>query len=217
MSARKIRGHSCPNQRCEYFGRSDAGNLRLHSFYKTRSGRRRRYRCKCCGKTFASTSGTPYYRLKKPRNVFDEVAQLSVEGVSKSSTARAKGLAWNTVHHWLELAANHAKHFSENMTQDFPLVELQADELCTFIQEKKEQVWLFTTLEVCSRLWVTFVLGRRSYRNVQKLLFDTLSRAQIDKRFLFTTDGFEPYKWAALKLMQGICIYGQVIKQRREN
>ncbi len=36
-------------------------------------------------------------------------------------------------------------------------------------------------------------------------------------RFLFTTDGFELYEWAAKRLLQGICIYGQVIKKRREN
>ena len=100
---------------------------------------------------------------------------------------------------------------------DFPLVEFQADELCSFVWEKKEFVWLFTTLEVWSRLWVSSVLGRRNYKNVRALLCDTLCRARIEGRFLFTTEGFEPYLWAATRLMFGICIYGQVIKQRRNN
>ena len=214
MCTKKTFNQACPNRDCEQFGRKNSDNIRPHSFYKTKSGRRRRYRCKTCGKTFASTVGTPYYRLKKPRRVFDEVAALAVKGVSISSIARAKGLAWNTVAHWEELASKFAKAFNDEMLIDFRLVELQADELCTFIQQKKDLLWLFTTLEVWSRLWITFLLGKRSSRNVRKVLSDTLFRAQIQRRFLFTTDGFEPYQWSVFRIMQSVCIYGQVIKQR---
>ena len=48
-------------------------------------------------------------------------------------------------------------------------------------------------------------------------MLDTVQRGRIEIRFLFTTDGFEMYEWAAKRLLPGICIYGQVIKQRREN
>ena len=41
-----------------------SGNIVRHGFYRTRSGKRRRYRCGECGKTFSSTKGTPYYRLQ---------------------------------------------------------------------------------------------------------------------------------------------------------
>jgi hypothetical protein len=36
------------------------------------------------------------------RAIFDEVAALSVEGMNKSAIARVKGIAWNTMHRWLE-------------------------------------------------------------------------------------------------------------------
>jgi len=61
-----------------------------HGFYKTKSGKRRRYRCKSCGRTFGSTTGTPYYRLQHRRSTFDEVAALIVEGISKSAIARVQ-------------------------------------------------------------------------------------------------------------------------------
>jgi len=35
-------------------------NLVRHGFYRTRSGKRRRYRCVECGKTFSTTKGTLY-------------------------------------------------------------------------------------------------------------------------------------------------------------
>ena len=163
MSVKIIGNHSCPNRECKHFGKNGGENIRRHSFYTTKSGRRRRFRCASCRKTFASTAGTPYYRLKNPRRLFYEVAALSVEGVSISSIARVKGLAWNTVAHWQELASKFAKYFNEEMLKDVPLVELQADELCTFVQQQKELLWLFTTLEVWSRLWIGCVVGQRTY------------------------------------------------------
>ena len=63
-------------------GKVGKGNIRLHGFLRLKRGRRRRYRCKCCGGTFVSSLGTPYHRLKCTRAQFDEVAALSVEGVS---------------------------------------------------------------------------------------------------------------------------------------
>jgi hypothetical protein len=43
-----------------------------HSFYVTSQGRRRRFRCKECGRTFCSIYGTPCYRLHKSRSLFTE-------------------------------------------------------------------------------------------------------------------------------------------------
>ena len=42
-------------------------------------------------------------------------------------------------------------------------------------------------------------------------------RELVQHVFLFTTDGFEMYGWAAKRLLRGVCIYGQVIKKWREN
>ena len=60
-------------------------------------------------------------------------------------------------------------------------------------------------------------LLRRNFRNIKTVMLDTLERGRVQRRFLFTTDGFEVYEWAAKRLLVGVCIYGQVIKKRREN
>ncbi|MFT7669848.1 MAG: transposase-like protein, partial [Planctomycetota bacterium] len=95
---------ACPSEACEVYGKSDSGNIALHGFSKVKRGRRRRYRCTACGKTFGATSGTAYERLQHSMRKFDRVATLSVEGVSKAAIARIEGLCWNTVSRWLELA-----------------------------------------------------------------------------------------------------------------
>ena len=65
MKRSKESNRTCPNPNCCLKGRLGKGNIIRHSFYITRQGRRRRYRCKECGRTFSSTRGTPYYRLHK--------------------------------------------------------------------------------------------------------------------------------------------------------
>ena len=87
----------CPNRTCAHFRQPGQGNIVRHSFYKTSQGRRRRYRCKACDRTFSSTCGTAYYRLQWSRATFDFVATMSVNGVGKSAIARIRRLSRSTV------------------------------------------------------------------------------------------------------------------------
>ena len=136
-----------------------------HGSFATKSGRRRRYRCTVCGGTLSTNTGTAYSGLRCARREFDQVASLRVEGVSISATAGVTGRSRNTIARWLEQASTAAKHFNQRMLRDFDIMELQADELRTFIGNKRNTLWLFATIEVGSRLWAGSVLGRRSYRN----------------------------------------------------
>ncbi|MDA2923204.1 hypothetical protein MYX65_00865 [Acidobacteria bacterium AH-259-L09] len=142
---------------------------------------------------------------------------MCVDGVAISAMARIKRMTWGTVARWLELAATFAERFNHRMLKGFVIHELQADEIRTFIGTKKQVIWVLTTLEVWSRLWVSVVVGRRNFRHIKRVILNTLQGGLIEHRFLFTTDGFEMYEWAAKRLLVGVCIYGQVIKKRREN
>ena len=130
---------------------------------------------------------------------------------------RIKRMAWGTVARWLEKAAKYAERFNFRMLRNFVIHELQAGKIRTFVGEKGRVIWVLTTLEVWSRLWISALVGRRNFRNVKAGILNTLQRGRIDHRFLFTTDGFEMYEWAAKRLLAGVCLYGQVIKKRREN
>src|SRR5438552_16717815 len=81
---------SCPNRQCPLARKASSGNIIGHGFYRTNGGRRRRYRCSTCGKTFCTNTGTPYHRLQHRRATFDEVAAPSVEGLNKSAIAQVK-------------------------------------------------------------------------------------------------------------------------------
>ena len=153
---------TCPNKHHPPSGKGHVGAIIRHGFYATRWGKRRRYQCQTCGKTFSSTNGTPYYRLQHRRATFDEVASHSVEGLNKSAIARVKRIAWNTVR-WLERAAVWCRRFSDRKINRLAAVELQADEIKAIVAGKKQSVWVFAVIDVWSRLWPSTVVGKRSY------------------------------------------------------
>ena len=153
---------SCPNSRCSRSEKAAAGIIIRHGYYSTSCGKRRRYRCWICRKTFSSNTATPYYRLQHRRATFDELAALSVEGLNKSAIARVKRIAWNTVHRWLENAVYWCRRFNDRRIDGLSVVELQADEIKTIVGGKKQQIWVFAVIDVWSRLWPSTVVGKRA-------------------------------------------------------
>jgi len=215
---RKVcRERSCPYAGCRDFGKPGHGNIARHGFIKTKHGRRRRYRCLACGKTFSSNTGTPYQRLQTSLKTFDEVVHLSVEGVSKSAIARLKGLSWNTVARWIERAAAVTERFNDLRLSKYVLTELRTDEIRTFTQGKDRPTWIFASLDVWSRLWTSTVVGRRSYANTKRLLTHTAGRCTFTDLPLITTDGFKYYGRVIRQIFGYGCVYGVVMKMRRKD
>ena len=211
-----IDGMACCKPGCDNFGKPGL-NIVGHGWFATKSGRRRRYRCTVCRGTLSTNTGTAYSGLRCTRREFDQVASLRVEGVSVSATARVTGHSRNTIARWLERASTAAKRFNQRMLRDFDILELQADELCTFIGNKSKTLWLFATIEVCSRLWAGSVLGRRSDRNARSVINDVVRQGRVVGVPLIATDGFEYYLGAVVGLFGSACVYGQVLKTRRNN
>src|SRR5215831_12544935 len=118
----------CPKKHRPPSKQGDVGAIIRHGFYTTRWGKLRRYQCQACGKTFSSTSGTPYYRFQHRRGTFDEVAALRVEGLNKWAITRVKRISWNTVHRWLEKASACCRRFTNRKIKNLSGRELQADE-----------------------------------------------------------------------------------------
>src|SRR5215475_3442301 len=207
----------CPNRDCRSSAKTASENVIRFGFYQTRWGKRRRYRCQTCEKTFCSNAGTPYYRLHHRRTTFNQVATLSVEGLNKSAIARVECIGWNTVDRWLEKARDCGRRFNDQEITGFRATELQADEIRTITQAKQQPTWIFAAIEVWSRLWSSTVVGRRSYQNTLALFRDIAERANPEDIPLITTDGFEFFERVIGQVFGPACVYGQVIKTRRSN
>ena len=184
------------------------GHIIRYGFYTTKAGKRRRYQCQICGKTFCSTCGTPHYRLQHRRATFDGVASLSVEGVNKSAIARLKRLAWNTVYRWLEKAAVWCRRFNNRKIKGLSIGELQADEIRTIVGGTEQSIWIFVVIDVWFRLWPSTVVGKRSYRNTVDLFRDISNRMNLQLAPLITTDGFKFYDRVVGRVFgAGVCLW----------
>ena len=211
-----VDGVACARPGCDNRGKPGL-NIVGYGSFATKAGRRQRYRCTVCRGTVSTNTGTAYSGLRCTRREFEQVASLRVEGVSLSATARVTGHSRNTVARWLERASTAATRFNDRMLRGFDLIELQADELCTFVGNKNKTVWLFATIEVSSRLWAGSVLGRRSDHNARAVINDVVRRGRIVGSPRIATDGFEYYLGAVGNLVGPACVYGQVLKTRRNN
>ena len=128
-----------------------------------------------------------------------------------------KGIAWNTVHRWLERAGESGRRFKDKNLVGYKLSELQADEIRTFVGIKQDVVWIFVGIEVGTRLWPSTVVGRGSYQNTLGLFRDMFNRSEIIEKPLIVTDGFEFHGHAVSEVIGKECLYAQVIKTRRNN
>ena len=211
-----IDGMACAKRGCDTRGTLGLIIVGPGSF-PTKWGRRWRYRCTVCGGTVSTHTGTAYSGRRCARREFDQVASLRVEGVSMSATARVTGHARHTIARWLARVSTAAKRFTQRMLRDFEIIELPADELCTFIGTKSRATWLCAAIEVCSRLGAWSVLGRRSSRNATAVLNDVILRGCVVGFPLIATDGFEYDVGVSERLFGSACVSGQVLKTRRND
>ena len=87
----------------------------------------------------------------------------------------------------------------------------------TIVCGKQQPIWVFVSIDVWSRLWPSTIVGRRSYRNTLALFRDVSSRMNLEGVPLIATDGFVFYKKVVQRLFGSACLYGQVIRARRND
>ena len=136
---------------------------------------------------------------------------MSVKGVNISAISR-----WNTVHRWLEKAAKSYRQFNRNNTRDMDIREIQAEEIRTFTGNKKSASWIYATMDVWYRFWPGTVIGSGNYANTKSVIRSVSKLTDPHRIPLITTDGYRFYERAICNCF-GKCLFGQVIKIRRNN
>ncbi len=98
---------------------------------------RQRYHCRGCGAWFGETQGTPLYRLRTPP---EEIARALLVARRRGSLRAAEeitGHKYETISHWLQLAADHAEALTRVLVHDLQLSTLEVDEFCSFVKRKR--------------------------------------------------------------------------------
>jgi transposase-like protein len=110
--------------------------------------------CQTCGRTFAATRGTPFYRLRTPADLVTLVLTLLSHGCPPQAIVAAFGLDERTVAAWLLRAGTHCQQVHEHFVQrgQVDLQHVQADEL--WVKLVGQRVWMALALAVPARLWL---------------------------------------------------------------
>jgi transposase-like protein len=176
----------CPNMACPARGKSGKGNIILHSRKEAR------YQCKQCGKTFAATSGTPFYRLHHSLDLVTCVITLIAFGCPVQAIVVAFDLDERTVMDWQERAGQHAQQIHAHLVeQPRDLQHVQADEIRVKAQGKT--LWMAMALMVRTRLWLGAAVSLRRDADLLQALFQQVRAAALARPLLVVTDGLKAY------------------------
>ena len=89
-----IRGQSCNNLECKFYGQIEKGNIKIHSRQENR------LQCKCCLKTWVMHINEPYFGLKTEFAKVSIAKNLLDKGESTRRIAREVGVSTSTIQRW---------------------------------------------------------------------------------------------------------------------
>src|SRR5918992_4595001 len=158
-------GQFCHNPDCSDRGQRGRGNIRIPSRKEPR------YCWSSCGRTFAATTGTPFYRLRTATDVVTGVLTLLCQGCPLQAIVAAFGFDERTVAQWQARAGEHCQEVHQHRVErgQVELGQVQADEL--WVKRVGQRLWMAMALAVPSRLWLGGVLSPHRDRALSRSWF----------------------------------------------
>jgi len=176
----------CPNMACPARGKLGKNNIVIHSRKEAR------YQCKICGKTFAATTGTPFYRLHHRQELMVIVATLIAYGCPLQAIVATFHLDERTVMDWQKRTGRHCQQVHKHLVQQpRDLEHVQADEIRVKAQSKV--VWLAMAMMVSTRLWLGGVVARKRDEHLVLSLMQIIRQCALARPLLICVDGFIAY------------------------
>lgn len=177
----------CPNMDCMARGHVGKGNIHVHS------QKDKRFICEVCQRTFTTSKGTIFYRLRTDPQIVMCVIVLLAYGCPVQAIVKAFELDERTVSDWHERAGNHCQkvheHFVENSQQD--LQQVQADEIK--VKTQKGNYWMALAMAVTTRLWLGGVVSRKRDLALIQTLVDKVRGIALCRPLLLAVDGLSSY------------------------
>lgn len=217
----------CPNIDCPARGQKAEGNISIHSKEE------KRYRCNVCGKTFAATKGTIFYRLRTDAWTVMLVITLMAYGCPLKAIVKAFGYDERTVKNWWQRSGEHCREVHEHKIggSKIDLGQVQADE----IKGKGQGLsyWMAMAMMVSTRLWLGGAISPRRDMELIQELADQIRKIALCRELLLAVDGLSSYVKAFRRAFRTPLLDGrqsrprmiawsriaivQVVKQRTRN
>lgn len=186
----------CHNAACPARGKVGEGNIGVHSQQD------RRLKCEVCGKTFAATKGTAFYRLHKAADLMVIVLTLLCHGCPVQAIVAAFGLDERTVADWQAKGGQHCQQVHEHIVQQgkVDLQHVQADEI--WVKMVGRKVWMAMAMAVPSRLWLGGVISAHRDRHLITSLVEMVRSCASSLAILVCVDGLSSYVTAFLRVFR---------------
>jgi IS1 family transposase/transposase-like protein len=198
--------HFCPHRGCSHYGWVGLGNIVANGH--PNGGRFRQLHCTVCGKYFAESTGTIFYRSPLAPELLSRIIKALAEGVNLHATARIFEVDPNTVKACLVKAAEHMEAVSSYLIHDLELTQVQVDELWALLQEgdtpqaasaqRHPHAWVWAAIDPVSKLLVATIVGDRSLVSAQRLIHAVVLTLAPGVVPLFLSDQLVHYATALL-------------------
>ncbi len=141
---------------------------------------------------------------------------LFVEGVSPTVIARSERICPSTVGRWRARASRHAHGFVvEHLQLDDP-TELQFDELKSLGAGHEGGMWVYSAIEVWSRVWTSWRVAPRTLRETRLFTNATQSTiARVSAPVLCSSDMMKYYPDSLKRSFASACVHMQVDNRYR--
>lgn len=177
----------CPNPDCPKRGVVGEGNIGVHS------RKEERYICHHCGKTFAATTGTPFYRRRYEAVFISQMISLLTHGCPPQAIVATFEVDERTVADWQQDAGTHCQQVHQAQVQQgqLDLGQVQTDELR--VRTQRGIVWVAMAIAVTSRLWMGGVVSATRDSGMALALAVQVKACALCRPLLICFDGFPGY------------------------
>jgi transposase-like protein len=177
----------CPNMDCPARGQVGKGNIHSHSL------KDQRCICDVCNRTFATTAGTIFYRLRSDPQLVMWVIILLAYGCPLQAIVKAFDLDERTVCNWQKRAGQHCRQVHEHLVESsqHDLQQVQADEIK--VKTQKGTIWMALAIWVPTRLWLGGVVSPKRDLDLIQALADKVRNMALCRPLLLAVDGLASY------------------------
>ena len=212
----------CPCPNCDYYEDPD-NYITKDGTYRVAGevGRRQRLKCHFGGHRFSETRYSALFVHHGSFQEYEQTAKMTAYGMSAAQIADVLLRDERTVLGWQQALGKKCKtfHLSVCSLIGMVLTFLQMDEIWSYLKRKKQQLWVFITLEARTKFWVNFELGSRTSWTATRLLSGLvyLMPWGFGEFLLITTDKLAAYEQAITLCLEKVnYAYLQIVKQRRK-
>ena len=187
-------GYACMDSGCIFYKITDQ---QMHAL--RRDGMRNQceaaaqWECGYCGSNHTAWLGTAQYRLKTPSQKVSLALHMHMKGVAAADISEVLEIPASTIQHWLDRGGQHSERLHAKLFKNLVMRHIQLDELVTKVRKRAKRTWIWTGIDVQTRLLLAWTVGGRSQADAHTLMHQLVSRLAPGHIPAFTSDGLNQY------------------------